>query len=134
VRSGRNLVATFRNRVRWFRRRHELNCTPSGSSFPRLLRFQTAVTRQVSHAPKCGVKEAESFLGGLEEQIDRKTTLQWVGSASFRILHEPSPSPRSGSGCEPIRPLSRGEALVSAMLLSLGLWALIWGAISLLAV
>jgi hypothetical protein len=65
-------------------------------------------------------EEAASFLEGLEEQMDRETTLQWVGSAAaFRVLHEPPPSPRAGSGCEPIRQLSRGEALISAVLLSL---------------
>jgi hypothetical protein len=35
---------------------------------------------------------------------------------------------------EPTYRLRRGEALISAVLMSLGLWALIWGAIYLLAV
>jgi hypothetical protein len=66
--------------------------------------------------------------------MDRETTLQWVcPAASFRVRHEPSPSPWSGSECEPTRWAERGEALISAVLLSLGLWALVWAAISLLA-
>ena len=67
---------------------------------------------------------------GRGEHMDRKTTLQGVCSvASYRFLHE-LPSSRSGSGCEPTRQMKRGEALISTLLLSLGLWALIWGAMA----
>jgi hypothetical protein len=48
-------------------------------------------------------------------------------AASCRVLHERQASRCSGSGCEPIRRLSWGEALILVVLLSLGLWALIWG-------
>ena len=65
--------------------------------------------------------------------MDRKTALQWVCSAvSYQVLHEPSPRLRPGSQCTPTRELSLGETLISAVLLSLGLRALIWGAICLL--
>ena len=67
---------------------------------------------------------------GLEDQMDRKTALQWVcPSASWRGRHGPSSSSRSED--EPTPWLSRGEALTLVLLLSLGLWALIWGAVSL---
>jgi hypothetical protein len=59
------------------------------------------------------------------------TALRCVCSeASYRVLHEPRPSPRSGPGCERTHRLSLREALIP-VLLSLGLWALTWAAISL---
>ena len=57
--------------------------------------------------------------------MDRKTALQWWGR------HGPSASRRSE--CDPVLTLSRGETLILVLMLSLGLWALIWGALSLLA-
>jgi len=45
--------------------------------------------------------------------------------------HEPSPSSRSES--HSTLQLSRGETLILVLLLSLGMWALIWGAVSVLA-
>jgi hypothetical protein len=62
--------------------------------------------------------------------MDGMTALRCVCSeASYRVLHEPRPSPRSGSGCEPTHRLSLREALIPVLLLSLGLWALTWAAI-----
>lgn len=62
--------------------------------------------------------------------MDRKTTLQWVYPASSgKVRHGPSPS---RSECEPTLPLSRGETLILVLLLSLGLWALIWAGVSIL--
>ena len=63
--------------------------------------------------------------------MDRKTTLRWVYSiASGRVRHGQSPSSRLE--CQSTLQLSRGETLVFVLLLSLGLWALIWAAVSLL--
>ena len=62
--------------------------------------------------------------------MDRKTALQWVcPSASWWGRHG-APSSAS-SEYEPTPWPSRGEALTLVLLLSLGLWALIWGAVSL---
>jgi hypothetical protein len=64
--------------------------------------------------------------------MDSKTSSQWLSSAApWRVWHERSLS--SNSQGDPARRLSRGETLILVLLLSLGLSALIWGAISLLA-
>jgi hypothetical protein len=64
--------------------------------------------------------------------MERKAALQRVCSAaSGGVAHGTSPFPPSG--CEPARGFDRGETLVFVLLLSFGLWALIWGAVSLLA-
>jgi hypothetical protein len=65
----------------------------------------------------------------MEAQMESKAALQRVRSASG-TAHGPSPFPRPG--CEPARGFGRGETLVFVLLLSFGLWALIWGAVSLL--
>jgi hypothetical protein len=52
-------------------------------------------------------------------------------AASYKVRHGPSPS--AGSEGEPTLELSRGETLILVVLLSLGLWALIWGGVSLWA-
>jgi nitrate reductase NapE component len=71
------------------------------------------------------------FLRRVEGQLDRKTTSQYVYSAaSCRMWHWPSSSSRSRS--EPAHRLNRGDTLIFVLLLSFGLWALIWGAVSLL--
>ena len=44
------------------------------------------------------------------------------------------PTPSDQSGCKAAFRLSRGEALILVLLLSLGLWAATWGAVALLAV
>jgi hypothetical protein len=64
-----------------------------------------------------------AFSPGLDGRMDRKTALQWVcPSARVGGRHGPSTSAPWPS---------RGEALTLVLLLSLGLWALIWGAVSL---
>ena len=64
--------------------------------------------------------------------MDSKRSSQWLSSAAFwRIWQGRSLS--SNSQGDPILQLSRGETLTLVLLLSLGLWALIWGAVSLLA-
>jgi len=73
------------------------------------------------------------FFRSWEDQLDRKAAFQRVWSFAFcRVSHEPSSSAISGS--EPTHRLSPGEALTLVLLLSLGLWVLIWAAVSLLAV
>jgi hypothetical protein len=68
----------------------------------------------------------------MEEQMERKAALQRVCSAaSSGTAHGPSPFPHPV--CEPARGFGRAETLVFVLLLSFGLWALIWGAVSLLA-
>ena len=68
---------------------------------------------------------------GLKEQMNRNTS-QWACPAgSCGIRHGALPSRRSDG--EPTLTLSRGETLILVLLLSLGLWGLIWGAVSLLA-
>jgi len=63
-----------------------------------------------------------------QEQMDRKSALQWVYSATAGwVSHQPR------CGCEPTRQLSPGAALMLVLLLSLGLWVMIWAALSLLA-
>jgi hypothetical protein len=52
-------------------------------------------------------------------------------AASWSVGEEPSSSPRSE--CKTAFLLSRGEALILVLLLSLGLWAATWGAVALLA-
>jgi nitrate reductase NapE component len=62
--------------------------------------------------------------------MQRKAALRRVCSAaSCGSGDGPSPFPRSE--CEPARGFGRGETLVFVLLLSFGLWALIWGAVSL---
>jgi hypothetical protein len=66
--------------------------------------------------------------------MHRNTALRCVCSTvSYEVLHELGQSSGSGFRREPTRRLSGAEALISAVLLSLGLWALIWGAMCLLA-
>jgi hypothetical protein len=63
--------------------------------------------------------------------MDRQTRLGCLCSAAFcPVLHTSPPPPPSG--CEPLPTLSWGEALILVVLSSLGLWALIWGLISLM--
>jgi len=63
--------------------------------------------------------------------MDRKCASRWVYSiASGKARRVTSSSLHSETGA--LR-FSRGETLILVLLLSLGLWALIWGAISLLA-
>jgi hypothetical protein len=63
--------------------------------------------------------------------MDRKSTWQSVSSAaSGKVRHEPSPSLCSEPDAT-LR-LSPGETLILALLASLGLWALLWGAVALL--
>jgi hypothetical protein len=65
--------------------------------------------------------------------MDRKTTSQWIYPvASSSVRHRPLLS--SGSECEPTLRLSRRETLMLVLSLSLGLWALIWAAVSMLGV
>ena len=71
------------------------------------------------------------FSGRLEEQMDTKTALQRVGSAPSSISQHP-PSPFRRMECGLMLQLGRGEALTLVLVLSLGLWALIWAAVSLL--
>jgi hypothetical protein len=66
-----------------------------------------------------------------EGHMDRKTTSQWIHPVdSSSVGHRPLPS--SGLECEPTLRLSRGETLILVLSLSLGLWALIWAAVSIL--
>jgi hypothetical protein len=67
------------------------------------------------------------FSGRWKEQMDTKTALQRVGSAGVGHLH------RSLSLRGPTIELNRAETLILVSLLSLGLWALIWAVVSLLA-
>jgi hypothetical protein len=63
--------------------------------------------------------------------MDRRSSWQWVSSAaSCEVRHEPSPVLRSEP--DATSRLSPGETLILALLASLGLWALIWGAVALL--
>ena len=64
--------------------------------------------------------------------MDRKSVSQWVYSAASRRVRQES-SPAARAECDLTLRLSRGETLVLVLLVSLGLWALIWGAVSLLA-
>jgi hypothetical protein len=67
-----------------------------------------------------------------EEEMDWNTaTERACPAASWSVGEEPSPSPRSE--CKAALRLSRGEALILVLLLSLGLWAASWGAVALLA-
>jgi hypothetical protein len=62
--------------------------------------------------------------------MDSKTTSQWVYPvASCAVRHGPLPS--STPECDPTPRLNRGETLLLVLLLSLGVWALIWAGISL---
>ena len=65
--------------------------------------------------------------------MDGNTATERVCLAeSWSVGEEPPLSPRSE--CKAAVWLSRGEALISVLLLSLGLWAATWGAVALLAV
>ncbi len=81
---------------------------------------------------KSGRRNVRSLSGGLHKQMDRNTALQWVCSAAAGWPRD-EPSRRSAASVKPTRRLSRGGALRFVVLLSLGLWALIWAALSLLA-
>jgi hypothetical protein len=60
----------------------------------------------------------------------RSSPSQWLSSAApWRVWQGRSLS--SDSQGDPTLRLSRGETLILVLLLSLGLWALIWGALSL---
>ena len=64
--------------------------------------------------------------------MDSKCMSQWAYSAaSCKVRNGPSPSPRLER--DAALQLNRGETLILVLLLSLGLWALIWGVVSLLA-
>jgi hypothetical protein len=64
--------------------------------------------------------------------MDRNTGSECSRSTnSCSVRHAPSSSGRMGWGRT--LQLSRGEALILVLLLSLGLWAAIWAALSLLA-
>jgi hypothetical protein len=57
--------------------------------------------------------------------MDRKAAAQRVGSAApDRMWHGPPPSLRSP--CAPTLQQNRGDTPILVLLLSLGLWALIW--------
>ena len=63
--------------------------------------------------------------------MDRKTTVQWIYPvASSSVRRRPLSS--SSSEREPTLRLGRRETLIMVLLLSLGLWALIWAGISVL--
>ena len=67
----------------------------------------------------------------VEEQTDRKSTPLLVLLSRFCAGFD-TRSPSSGSECDPT--LQQGGGILTlVLLLSLGLWALIWGAVSLLA-
>ena len=70
-----------------------------------------------------------AVISGLEgEQMDRRTS--FPSAASCRSSRDVLQSPYSGGKAIP--KLIPGEALALVLLFSLGLWALIWGAVSLL--
>jgi nitrate reductase NapE component len=63
--------------------------------------------------------------------MGRRSTSQWVYPvASCSVRHGPLPS--CDAECEPARGFGRGETLVLVLLLSFGLWALIWAGVSVL--
>ena len=65
--------------------------------------------------------------------MDRKSVSHWVSSAaSCEVRHEPSPLLRSEPDAT-LR-LNPGETLIFVLLASLGLWALIWGAVALISI
>jgi len=67
-----------------------------------------------------------------ERQMDRKSASQSIYRVAFcGGRDELSPSSRAES--DPTLRLNRGETPIFVLLLSLGLWALIWGVVSLLA-
>jgi hypothetical protein len=64
--------------------------------------------------------------------MDRNIATERAYSADFwSVGEEPAPSARPE--CQAAFLLSRGEALILVLLLSLGLWAATWGAVALLA-
>jgi hypothetical protein len=67
---------------------------------------------------------------GLDQHIG--TTSQWLGSAAACGIRRRAPLACRSEG-EPTLTLSGGETLLLVLLPSLGLWGLIWGAVSLLA-
>jgi hypothetical protein len=65
--------------------------------------------------------------------MDWNNATERAGPADcWSVGEEPSLSP--GSECNAALRLSRGEALILVLLLSLGLWAATWGAVALLAI
>jgi hypothetical protein len=79
--------------------------------------------------PKKWGAEGLCFSRGVEE-ADGQEELVAVALLARFLEGRPAP-PASGSECNLSLQLSRGETLVLVLLLSLGLWALIWGALSL---
>ena len=63
--------------------------------------------------------------------MESEIALQRAGSAASSGIRQPA-SPSGDIGCRPIPQLSPGEALILVLVLSLGLWALFWAAVSLL--
>ena len=70
---------------------------------------------------------------GIKEQMDRKAASQRVCSPACAGIWE-RPSPALHLRCAPIHELNRGKTLILVLLLSLGLWALLWAGVSLLGV
>ena len=69
---------------------------------------------------------------GLKEQMNRDTS-QWARPADANGIRGRATTPPRRSDGDPTFALNRGETLILVLLLSLGLWGLIWGAVSLLA-
>jgi hypothetical protein len=94
---------------------------------PKKLRNGDSFAREVARRG-----ESCAVISGLEgEQMDRRTSFPQVWSAaSCRSSRDVLQSPYSGG--EAIPRLIPGEALALVVLFSLALWALIWGAVSLL--
>jgi hypothetical protein len=91
---------------------------------PKKLRNGDSLAREVARRG-----EGCAVISGLEgEQMDRRTS--FPSAASCRSSRDALPSPYSGG--EAIPRLIPGESLALVLLFSLGLWALIWGAVSLL--
>jgi hypothetical protein len=77
-------------------------------------------------------REGGGFLRSWEKRLERKSAFERACFfACGRGSHGSSSSAYSGR--EPTLRLSPGEALILVLLFSLGLWVLIWGAVSLLA-
>jgi hypothetical protein len=89
-----------------------------------------SMTRELT--PQEWGAEGRCLSGRVGEQMDSKRSSQWLSSAApWRVWHGRSLS--SDSQGNPTLQLSRRETMTLVLLLSLGLWALIWGAVFLLA-